>query len=128
MFARVMLRKLFVGVGIVSATVSMTDGNERELRNQVLHGILNPNSYDGLRMLKPVLEARNCAGVTTDRFFCVDLSYMVHLSAGNRQKIGELKQRIKQWQKLLKEYDCDELWIWALTRHVGTSCGPSVRS
>ena len=88
------------------------DRYEREIRNQVLHGVLHPNSYDGFRMLRPALEARRRAGVATDRFFCVDLSYRVReASAGKEGFLEDLPNRIAQWKELLSEYGYDELWV-----------------
>ncbi len=85
---------------------------EREIRNQVAHGILHPNSYDGYRVLRPALEIRRRAGVATDRFFCVDLSYHVGLATKKGEEFREkLKERIARWRVLLDEYGYGEFYV-----------------
>jgi hypothetical protein len=85
---------------------------EREIRNQVDHGILYPNSYDGFSKLRQALEARQRAGVATDRFFCVDLSYLMReSSAGTEGMLEKLKETIPQWQAILAEFGYEELWV-----------------
>jgi hypothetical protein len=85
---------------------------EREIRNQVAHGVLNPNSYDGLKRLRPALEARRRAGVATDKFFCVDLSYHVGLAVKEGEEgRRKLKERIANWLSVLREFGYEEMYV-----------------
>jgi hypothetical protein len=88
---------------------------EREIRNQVEHGILHPNSYDGFERLRPALEARRRAGVATDRFFSVDLAYLVRESAAGKEGFLErLTEAIGQWKAVLEEFGYEELWVMGI--------------
>ena len=99
---------------------------EREIRNQVLHGVLHPNSYDGFRNLRKALDARKRAGVANDRFFCLYFwrtGWMEQAALGDhpnapswargkqKEAMANILKGIPEWQAILKEYGYEELYI-----------------
>jgi hypothetical protein len=93
---------------------------EREIRNQVEHGVLHPNSYDTLDMARVALEARQRAGVATDRFFCLDLwrmglakdaSLPHRYGGGVEGAMDKVRERVRAWQAITGEFGYDQVYF-----------------
>ncbi len=83
-----------------------------EVMNMKAHGVLHPSNYQAFNEgLRKVLEMRKQAGLPQGPFFSLGIGTG---NSGSPASLRSLLARIRKWQKLIREFGYDTLYIYGL--------------